>query len=108
MRIVSVFICVCVYSDMFAVNEVYSDMLLFIVTFPGVDQTREASWSSLAGGERWPCCMLSELWRRTACTTHDWWSRSESQHTKRCLALTSQLREVEEGEGGVGVYGTMT
>ena len=44
-------ICVCVYSDMFAVNEVYSDMLLFIVTFPEVDQTGEASWSPLASGE---------------------------------------------------------
>ena len=28
------FVCVCVYSDMFVVNEVYSDMLLFIVTSP--------------------------------------------------------------------------
>ena len=34
MRIVSVLVCVRVYSDMLAVNEVYSDMLLFIVTSP--------------------------------------------------------------------------
>ena len=36
-------ICVCVYSDMFAVNEVYSDMLLFVVTSP----RSGPSWRSL-------------------------------------------------------------
>jgi len=36
-------ICVCVYSDMFSVNEVYSNMLLFIVTSP----RSEPSWRSL-------------------------------------------------------------
>ena len=50
--------------------------------------------------------MLPELWRRRASAAHDWWGRWQWQHTEGCLALGSPLREVEGGEGGVGVYGT--
>ena len=72
---------------------------------PGVDWTQEAKGSSLASGESEACCMLPQLWQWPAITAHDWWGWEEWQHTEGCLALWCQLREVEGGEGGVGVYG---
>ena len=39
----------------------------------GVDQAGEARGSSLASGERLPCCLLPQFWRGEPPAASHWW-----------------------------------